>query len=817
MKFLKSILLIAVFVAGVTGGPFAASSRAQTAAPAMAQSDDSNAKAMPQADVDDLFSRATTALEGRSISPRTLDQLRSQLVTVRDENARIVSRGSIRASALKAQLDSLGPPPADGEKEADVIAERRKELRNAFAVANTPIRRASENYDEAVFYIREVDRQQWARQFDKLFDRYPSPLAPSTWKTGFEEIYEFLKRLERDVRNELTRPSISQELDEKVPVALGLTLFGILFLSFLQHPISRALKRYCERPATGAKALVLALIYNASFIVLPTIGAVALIAVFPVLDIYPNSVRTAVIAIPVMALVMIIANWLGHTLFAPGQSRWRLLDLGDREAKIGLRLCQGLGVFMALEVAVEAFELDNAFDLAAISVLSATPIAVAAIMLWGLAGIIRSKDAAESDEPESEPSAEQPEEGSVKPQDSGFLLFLSLLMKASAVLAVCVTLLGYVQLARVAILPVIMTVAQLGFGFLIYHLVLVVVKAALGKREDESVPILVSFGLICVLTMIFAPLIAMTWGARPTDIVSAWQLLTNGVQLGNIHLSLDSFLVLVTIFGLGVMVTRWLKNLLKTTVLPQTSMDIGAQNALVTGTGYAGLTLAALIAVSTAGLNLSSLAVVAGALSVGIGFGLQTIVSNFVSGIILLIERPIKEGDWIEVSGQSGYVRKISVRSTRIETFDRHDVIVPNSDLIAGRVTNMTLTNKSGRLILPVGVAYGSDLEKVKSILFDAARANNTIARYPTPQVLFMGLGDSSLNFELRCFLKDIGNVMITMSDLYFEVYNELGKAGIEIPFPQRDLHIKDIDRLAEALERRQAAPVVQPEEDKPS
>lgn len=813
MTFLRNLFFVLVFSVGLGAGlSFAQDNAGVSVTPsetASAQSDP-DASALPSS-VSDLFNRAATALQDRVVSDKTLEQLRSQLVDVRDTNSAIVDRGNIRASALEAQLKSLGPPPADGQDEAQEIAVRRSELTNALADANAPVRKANEILSEAEFYIRRVDRQLRARQFDMLLNRYPSPLAPSTWTTGAREIVQIQQRVERDVKAELARPSISKKLDETVPLAIGLAILGILFLTVLQNPISRALKRYCAQPASGGKALFLGLVYNVSFIVLPTIGAAIFVSAFPVLDVYPNSMRTTVLAVPAMALFLIVANWIGHTLFAPGQSRWRLLDLEDHEARRGLRLCQGLGVFMALEIFLETLQRDNTLSEATVSALSAPPLFAAAVLLWLLASVIRSKevDPDHSPQPAAEDDdEEEAEEAYVKPQESGFLLFLSLLMKASAVLAVCVTLVGYVQLARAAIIPVIMTVAQLGLGFMLYHLVLVIVKTATARKEEDAAPIFVSIGLICVLTLIFAPLIALTWGARGTDILEVWRLFTEGVQLGDIRLSLDSFLVLVTVFGVGVVVTRWLQNLLKSTVLPQTRMDTGAKNAVVTGTGYVGLTLASLIAVSTAGLNLSSLAVVAGALSVGIGFGLQTIVSNFVSGIILLIERPIKEGDWIEVSGQSGYVRKISVRSTRIETFDRHDVIIPNSDLIAGTVRNMTLSNKQGRLMLPVRVAYGSDLDKVKQILLDAARGHYTIARYPAPFVLFMGLGDSALNFELRCYLKDVNNILVTQSDLMFTVYNELGKAGIEIPFPQRDLHIKDIDKLVGALDRKaQAGP----------
>jgi potassium efflux system protein len=325
-------------------------------------------------------------------------------------------------------------------------------------------------------------------------------------------------------------------------------------------------------------------------------------------------------------------------------------------------------------------------------------------------------------------------------------------------------------------------------------------RSQLSLKEGEPVPGLIWLRVLMVLLiwLAFGITVVGLWGYSDTFWSLVRQGITEGFQLGPVRIIPIHWLTGIVVFSVLVALVSWIRNEVLPGWIKKSRIERGAQEAIVTLSGYVGMIIAALIGLSLAGFSFTNLAIIAGALSVGIGFGLQNIVNNFVSGIILLFERPIRTGDWIVVGSTEGYVRKISIRSTQIETFDRADVIVPNSELISNQVTNWMLRDPWGRVIVPIGVAYGSDVEKVRDLLLQVAREHPLVitdsTRVSPPKVMFRSFGDSSLNFELRCFIRNVDQRLATLSELNFAIEKALREANIQIPFPQRDLHLRSMD-----------------------
>ncbi|WP_455207863.1 mechanosensitive ion channel domain-containing protein [Kaarinaea lacus] len=322
------------------------------------------------------------------------------------------------------------------------------------------------------------------------------------------------------------------------------------------------------------------------------------------------------------------------------------------------------------------------------------------------------------------------------------------------------------------------------------------IKKTLGLKTKQHIPGLIAFNFFVHVSLwvVFFFVIIRALGFSEEIVVTIQNWFLSGFTLGNLTINPVRILLAIVLFSSLYVASGWFKSSIEKKWLLKADIDSGARETIVTIIGYLGVTIALLVGLSVAGVTFTNLAIIAGALSVGIGFGLQNIVNNFVSGLILLFERPIKKGDWIVVGNTEGYVKKISIRSTQIQTFDRSDVIVPNSDLISSQVTNWMLYDRSGRLRLPIGVAYGSDTEKVKNLLLDLADSHDAVIKndseYPI-RALFLGFGDSSLNFELRCHIKNIDERLSVLSDMNYKLDAMFRENNIEIPFPQRDIHIR--------------------------
>ena len=291
----------------------------------------------------------------------------------------------------------------------------------------------------------------------------------------------------------------------------------------------------------------------------------------------------------------------------------------------------------------------------------------------------------------------------------------------------------------------------------------------------------------------FVVYLIYVWDESGTTLDRLVELVVLGGTVGNIQLVPLNIIGGILVFAGLLVVIGWMKRWIDRRWLQHIVIERGAREALITLFGYVGFIVAVLIGLTQAGVDLGGLAIVSGALALGIGFGMQEIANNFVSGLILLFERPIRAGDFVTVGDVEGFVRSIRIRATEIETLDNQNVLVPNSELISGRVTNWVLRDTFGRLRVVVGVAYGSDIEKVREILEAVANEHPeaiTDGRAPAPRALFMGFGDSSLDFELRVRIARIDRRFSVQSDINFSIDQAFREANITIPFPQRDLHL---------------------------
>ncbi|QDI75624.1 MULTISPECIES: DUF3772 domain-containing protein [Leisingera] len=732
--------------------------------------------------------RAEEVIDARRASSAALETLRKELAGYRQNFLDARTENGDRLETLEGQLAALGEPPAEGESEPEDIAQLRSSLEQQLKDLKVPRIVAEEAFSRANGLISEIDKIIRERRTRKLLERGPSPLNPENWPGAWRSLSRSAGSLLNETVIRIGSATTAERIQNSLPALLLLLVISALLLArgrAWAHAAGDYLRQFGSS-GRGVWGFVVSLLE----VIVPFVGILLLVAAVDLSGILGFRGAVLLDHIPGWALLILSFHWLGNQLFS-GRIENDLVPVQEGRLNETRLMVDILAVILVLQDALSLVENIDNIPAEAHAVASFPLIMGAALVLLRLHRIGAKRRQQQSED-------DTDEDGAIA---AGANRVMTLVRRATYLLGFVSPVLaafGYVNAAEALIYPAVSTLALLA-ALLVLQRFLGDVYGWLSGKGSEARDSLFAVLIGFLLVTLALPLLALIWGARVADLTELWSRFLEGFQIGGTRISPTAFLTFAIVFAIGYALTRLVQGSLRNSLLPKTKIDPGGQNAITSGLGYVGIFLAAVVAISMAGLDLSSLAIVAGALSVGIGFGLQTIVSNFVSGIILLIERPVSKGDWIEVGGLMGYVRDISVRSTRIETFDRTDVIVPNSDLISGTVTNYTRGNTVGRVIVPVGVAYGTDPRKVEAILSDIAKGHPMVLLNPAPSVVFQGFGADSLDFEIRAILRDVNWVLSVKSDLNYEIARRFQEEGVEIPFMQRDIWIRNPEALAQA------------------
>lgn len=566
-------------------------------------------------------------------------------------------------------------------------------------------------------------------------------------------------------------------------------LLGVVVLILLSIPLSvtfarrmAARAREVTAPAKLKQAFAVAWVALTTSAV-PLVAVMALTSAIEAFDIADAALEPILTRFFEGVGRIAVTYGVARAVLAPGAPRWRLVDPGDPLARRLTRLAVGIVATMS---GVRLLEQIEETVQAGLSV---------AILTRGLGALLCAAFVVATLRRFPRGQAGETNAG----RDWLSLTRLLGFAAVATVLVACA--LGYVTFANFFIVQGCWTLVVAGVLLIVLTLSHAAVErflaaptgrfglvasSTLGVERQSLRPLaaLLSGALTLTCFGIAALLILAPFGVESGDFFSDLQSSFLAVKIADVTISPSTAFVALALFAITLAAAHGLRRWLDGTLLPLTRLDMGLRNSIGASVGYAGFILAVSVAMEHLGLGFEKLAIVAGALSVGIGFGLQSIVNNFVSGLILLWERAIRVGDWVVLGDEQGYVKRINVRSTEIETFDRATMIVPNSNLVTGVVKNWLRGDKVGRVKILLAPHSGVDPEQIRDILLAAARAQDGVLRIPAPQVMFLGMESAQFRFELWCYLEDVEQSSRVRSDLHFDLHKRLADAGIEIAAP---------------------------------
>jgi small-conductance mechanosensitive channel len=746
------------------------------------------------------------ALRGRELNDGELQNLREGLDPLIDRARVLVDELNPRLEGARARLEQLGNKPEEGQpaESPELQADRRgREAALAEFDETQRIGRAVMlQGQQVVASISERRRTLFTRS---LFRQSQSLASPTLWydvaRVLPREVAAF-RRVFGDWAERIRRESTPGSL-----ALVGLAMAGAAGLHWGRRRLAPWMARRNADQVPGPLRKHVAALQALVLGTLP--AAIASLIVFAAMDtagFLPTRVRPiAAAALAGLAFIAFVIALAGAIL-APERENWRLIRLGDAGARRLMRLAAGLAWIISIGKVIEAVNaaIAASLPLAVISrglVAAGAALALAATLRLFATRSVEEEACLGPYVPDTAWSGPLRMAGWVAVAGivggllGGYVAFSAFLVDQLAWLGILVALLFLaIRLVDEVLLRALREPTRLSSALQ--------ANTGLRRRSLQQIAVVIE-GVARVVLILAAALLALApWGIESRDLLSSLRAAFFGLQVGDLTISLSSVVAAIAIFAVAVFATRIVQRWLETAFLPTTDLDAGLRNSIKTAFGYLGFFIAAALALSSMGLGLERIAIVAGALSVGIGFGLQSIVNNFVSGLILLWERPIRVGDLIVVGDGEGYVRKISVRSTEIQTFDRSTIIVPNSNLISGVVRNRVRGERTGRVVLPVAVLRSHDPVRAAEVLVACAAAQADVVKEPAPRVIFKKIGDTWLEFDLVCFVADVDYALRVQSELNFAVFKALTDGGFIPPLGAPSTVVQGLGPMEAALEQ---------------
>ncbi|MQS43837.1 mechanosensitive ion channel family protein [Xanthomonas translucens pv. translucens] len=699
---------------------------------------------------------------------------------------------------VDARLKELGEPAAG---EASDIAAQRKDLAKQRAPLDSGIKRGKLLAMEAKQLGEEIENVQAEHFSQELSLRSASPLSPSLWRQIASDFPADRDRLLALYQSGAT--ALDDAIAENGRGALGIGL-GIAFV--LLFPLRYLLrwlgKRYAMSRAPGSRLRRsgLALWFLLLGTLTPGLAALVLAEALRGLDAVPTALETVLNGFVVYSFYAAFMGSLGASVLLPNQPSWRLFPIDDATARRLRKYTWAtatLAWVSSMLLVINRASHTSASATVAADGLIALAYAVLILAILTSLSRLRRRQYAEA-------AAQALENGQPPPpgQHGGALALVGVLVRVAVVVALLAALLGYLYLGLFITRQIIWITMVVGAIRLLmtfaddFALWLFASEGRLGRAANgafgvrasrlEQAGVLTSAVVRVALLLIGLGALLMPFGTNTSTVADWFSVLSQGIPIGkDNHLYPVAVLKAVLVLGLSLLAVQYIHGWLTQTYLPKTELDDGSRNSISTVARYVGILLAVLCALAWSGIDVAQIALVVSALSVGIGFGLQSIIQNFVSGLILLAERPVKIGDWVKIGDQEGDVRKISVRSTEIQVGDRSTLIVPNSELITKTLRNMTLAGPLGRVQIQFAVSLGTDVVKLRTLLLELYAAHPGVLQDPEPSVFIDSIASGHVTLNSFAYVGNPRLVYGIRSDLFFSLLQRLAAEGIALESPQ--------------------------------